>query len=138
MRSVASFFVSRVDTEVDRRLETLAAQAAPERAEEILSLRGSAAVAQALPAALLAAAKQEITLLSYKEAAATLQRLRDNFSSASEARTARASSRVDPDNASAQLAAAGVSASGSINCSIASFSTLAEPLPACMSPSERR
>jgi transaldolase len=46
VRSVASFFVSRVDTEVDRRLETLAA-AAPERAEEILSLRGSAAVAQA-------------------------------------------------------------------------------------------
>jgi len=47
VHSVASFFVSRVDTEVDRRLETLAAQAAPERAEEILSLRGSAAVAQA-------------------------------------------------------------------------------------------
>src|SRR5579864_471435 len=31
VRSVASFFVSRVDTEVDRRLETLAAQATPER-----------------------------------------------------------------------------------------------------------
>src|ERR1700730_2200643 len=49
----------------------------------------AAAVAQALPAALLAAAKQEITLLSYKEAATTLQRLRDNFSNTSEARTAR-------------------------------------------------
>jgi transaldolase len=47
VRSVASFFVSRVDTEVDRRLETLAAQAAPERAQEILSRRGTAAVAQA-------------------------------------------------------------------------------------------
>jgi transaldolase len=47
VRSVASFFVSRVDTEVDRRLETLAAQAAPGAAEDILSLRGTAAVAQA-------------------------------------------------------------------------------------------
>jgi hypothetical protein len=58
----------------------LAAAAAPSQA---------AAVAQALPAALLAAAKQEITLLSYKEAAATLQRLRDNFPNTGEARTAR-------------------------------------------------
>jgi transaldolase len=49
VRSVASFFVSRVDTEVDRRLETLAAGAAgaADRAEETLSLRGTAAVAQA-------------------------------------------------------------------------------------------
>jgi transaldolase len=47
VRSVASFFVSRVDTEVDRRLDTLAAQAPPERAAEIRSLRGTAAVAQA-------------------------------------------------------------------------------------------
>ncbi len=47
VRSVASFFVSRVDTEVDRRLETLAAQADPGRAPEILALRGTAAVAQA-------------------------------------------------------------------------------------------
>jgi len=48
VRSVASFFVSRVDTEVDRRLEALAAQAgAAGRAEEILALRGTAAVAQA-------------------------------------------------------------------------------------------
>jgi len=47
VRSVASFFVSRVDTEVDRRLESIAAQADPARAREILALRGSAAVAQA-------------------------------------------------------------------------------------------
>lgn len=47
VRSVASFFVSRVDTEVDRRLETLAAQSAAGGAEEILALRGTAAVAQA-------------------------------------------------------------------------------------------
>lgn len=46
--SVASFFVSRVDTEVDRRLETLAAQAGdPAQAEQILALRGQAALAQA-------------------------------------------------------------------------------------------
>ena len=36
VRSVASFFVSRVDTEVDRRLDTLAAQAPGRRAPEIL------------------------------------------------------------------------------------------------------
>jgi transaldolase len=47
VRSVASFFVSRVDTEVDRRLDTLAAQATPERATQILARRGTAAVAQA-------------------------------------------------------------------------------------------
>jgi transaldolase len=47
VRSVASFFVSRVDTEVDRRLDTLAADATPERAQEILARRGTAAVAQA-------------------------------------------------------------------------------------------
>jgi transaldolase len=49
VRSVASFFVSRVDTEVDRRLEALAAEAgtATARAEELLSMRGTAAVAQA-------------------------------------------------------------------------------------------
>jgi transaldolase len=40
--SVASFFVSRVDTEVDRRLESLA-----DGDESILALRGVAAVAQA-------------------------------------------------------------------------------------------
>jgi transaldolase len=46
VRGVASFFVSRVDTEVDRRLETLATQD-PVHAEELLRLRGTAAVAQA-------------------------------------------------------------------------------------------
>jgi transaldolase len=40
VRSVASFFVSRVDTEVDRRLEAIGTEAA-------LALRGKAAVAQA-------------------------------------------------------------------------------------------
>ena len=40
MHSVASFFVSRVDTEVDRRLEAIGTEAA-------LELRGRAAVAQA-------------------------------------------------------------------------------------------
>ena len=40
VHSVASFFVSRVDTEVDRRLETIGT-------EEALALRGQAAVAQA-------------------------------------------------------------------------------------------
>ena len=43
--SVASFFVSRVDTEVDRRLETLAGGESGDAA--ILALRGKAAVAQA-------------------------------------------------------------------------------------------
>jgi len=43
--SVASFFVSRVDTEVDRRLETLAGGTDGDAA--ILALRGKAAVAQA-------------------------------------------------------------------------------------------
>ena len=45
--SVASFFVSRVDTEVDRRLEALADQAGGPKAESALALRGKAAVAQA-------------------------------------------------------------------------------------------
>ena len=40
VRSVASFFVSRVDTEIDRRLEVL-------RSDDALALRGRAAVAQA-------------------------------------------------------------------------------------------
>jgi transaldolase len=40
VRSVASFFVSRVDTEVDRRLEAIGT-------DEALALRGQAAVAQA-------------------------------------------------------------------------------------------
>jgi transaldolase len=42
IHSVASFFVSRVDTEVDRRLEKLA-----DGDQEVLALRGKAAVAQA-------------------------------------------------------------------------------------------
>jgi transaldolase len=48
IRSVASFFVSRVDTEVDRRLETAAAGALDEAArQKTLGARGTAAVAQA-------------------------------------------------------------------------------------------
>ena len=51
VHSVASFFVSRVDTEVDRRLDALAAggaAAADGTADpEVLALRGRAAVAQA-------------------------------------------------------------------------------------------
>ena len=45
--SVASFFVSRVDTEVDRRLDALAASADGAVAKEAAALRGKAAVAQA-------------------------------------------------------------------------------------------
>jgi transaldolase len=45
--SVASFFVSRVDTEIDKRLDTLAAAAAPDAREHILSLKGKAAIANA-------------------------------------------------------------------------------------------
>jgi len=48
VRSVASFFVSRVDTEVDRRLETAAHQAAEGQPRQaLLDARGTAAVAQA-------------------------------------------------------------------------------------------
>jgi transaldolase len=46
VHGVASFFVSRVDTETDRRLETLAAQD-PDRAEGLLGQRGTAALSQA-------------------------------------------------------------------------------------------
>ncbi|HSA56445.1 MAG TPA: transaldolase [Gemmatimonadaceae bacterium] len=46
--SVASFFVSRVDTEVDRRLEALAAaRGGDDAGEPVLALRGKAAVANA-------------------------------------------------------------------------------------------
>jgi transaldolase len=45
--SVASFFVSRVDTEVDKRLDTLAASTTGVQKEEILALRGKAAIANA-------------------------------------------------------------------------------------------
>jgi transaldolase len=47
IRSVASFFVSRVDTEVDRRLEALAQGAEGPRRDALLAARGTAAVAQA-------------------------------------------------------------------------------------------
>ena len=45
--SVASFFVSRVDSEVDRRLEALAAQATGDERGRILAMRGRAAIANA-------------------------------------------------------------------------------------------
>jgi transaldolase len=45
--SVASFFVSRVDTEVDRRLEAVAASADEETARRAHALRGTVALAQA-------------------------------------------------------------------------------------------
>jgi transaldolase len=46
--SVASFFVSRVDTEIDRRLDQIAEEEpGSERAKTALALRGKAAVAQA-------------------------------------------------------------------------------------------
>jgi transaldolase len=45
--SVASFFVSRVDTEVDKRLDALAKSASPEQQSKINSLRGKAAIANA-------------------------------------------------------------------------------------------
>jgi transaldolase len=47
IRSVASFFVSRVDTEVDRRLGVLADQADGARRQRLLDAQGTAAVAQA-------------------------------------------------------------------------------------------
>ena len=45
--SVASFFVSRVDTEIDKRLDALATQAEVGQRSRILELRGTAAVANA-------------------------------------------------------------------------------------------
>ena len=45
--SVASFFVSRVDTEIDKRLDALGAAAAPDARSHILSLKGKAAIANA-------------------------------------------------------------------------------------------
>jgi len=44
--SVASFFVSRVDSAIDKQLTTMAA-AAPERAADLLALQGKAAIANA-------------------------------------------------------------------------------------------
>ncbi len=48
LHSVASIFVSRLDTSVDRDLEEKAKAAPPEERERYLSLRGKAAVANAL------------------------------------------------------------------------------------------
>ena len=45
--SVASFFVSRVDTEIDKRLEAIAATAPEELAKTAKDLKGKAALAQA-------------------------------------------------------------------------------------------
>ncbi len=45
--SVASFFVSRVDSEIDKRLDALAANATGDDKTRILALRGKAAVANA-------------------------------------------------------------------------------------------
>ena len=45
--SVASFFVSRVDSEIDKRLDVLAAATSGAEKERILALRGKAAVANA-------------------------------------------------------------------------------------------
>ena len=45
--SVASFFVSRVDTEIDKRLETIAAATTGDARERALALRGKAAIANA-------------------------------------------------------------------------------------------
>jgi transaldolase len=45
--SVASFFVSRVDTEVDKRLDALLAAAAPDQAEQLEQLKGKTAIANA-------------------------------------------------------------------------------------------
>jgi transaldolase/glucose-6-phosphate isomerase len=47
MRSVASFFVSRVDTEADSRLDALAAQAEGEHKSDLEAARGKAAIANA-------------------------------------------------------------------------------------------
>ncbi|MGA8206897.1 MAG: bifunctional transaldolase/phosoglucose isomerase [Candidatus Dormiibacterota bacterium] len=47
LRSVASFFVSRVDTEADSRLDALAAQAEGERRAALEAARGQAAIANA-------------------------------------------------------------------------------------------
>jgi transaldolase len=45
--SVASFFVSRVDSEVDKRLDALIAKAVPAEQERLKMLRGRAAIANA-------------------------------------------------------------------------------------------
>jgi transaldolase len=45
--SVASFFVSRVDTEVDKRLDTIIGTSSTAQSRELLALKGKAAVANA-------------------------------------------------------------------------------------------
>jgi len=47
LASVASFFVSRVDTEIDKRLDGLIAKAAPAEKERLQMLKGRAAIANA-------------------------------------------------------------------------------------------
>ncbi len=47
LASVASFFVSRVDTEIDKRLDALIAKAAPPEKERLKMLKGRAAIANA-------------------------------------------------------------------------------------------
>ncbi|MGH7650411.1 MAG: transaldolase [Gemmatimonadaceae bacterium] len=47
LASVASFFVSRVDTEVDKRLDALIAKAPPAEKERLALLKGRAAIANA-------------------------------------------------------------------------------------------
>src|SRR6266704_1610241 len=47
LASVASFFVSRVDTEIDKRLDTLIAKASPAEKERLKMLKGRAAIANA-------------------------------------------------------------------------------------------
>jgi transaldolase len=47
LASVASFFVSRVDTEIDKRLDALASKAAPAEKERLKMLKGRAAIANA-------------------------------------------------------------------------------------------
>ncbi len=47
LASVASFFVSRVDTEVDKRLDAIAATRSGAERDRVLALRGKAAIANA-------------------------------------------------------------------------------------------
>lgn len=47
LASVASFFVSRVDTEIDKRLDALAVKATPAEQERLRMLKGRAAIANA-------------------------------------------------------------------------------------------
>jgi len=47
LASVASFFVSRVDSEIDKRLEVLVAKATPAEKERLRMLKGRAAIANA-------------------------------------------------------------------------------------------